>query len=98
MGGRLAGERGPKGVRVNCVSPGFTQTPALDRGFATHSLDARVLAQNAALGRLVNADEIARAVVFLASSWSSAITGINLAVDAGHLVAGSWASYGGLRT
>lgn len=94
----LAGEWGPKGVRVNCVSPGFTQTPALDRGFATHTLDAQVLAQNAALGRLVNADEIARAVVFLASSWASAITGVNLAVDAGHLVAGSWASYGGLRT
>ncbi len=94
----LAGEWGPKGVRVNCVSPGFTQTPALDRGFATRALDAHALAQNSALGRLVGADEIARAVVFLASDWASAITGVNLAVDAGHLVAGSWASYGGLRT
>ncbi len=93
----LAGEWGPKGVRVNCVSPGFTQTPALDRGFATQTLDAGALAQNAALGRLVSAEEIARAVVFLASDWASAITGVNLAVDAGHLVAGSWASYGGLR-
>lgn len=94
----LAGEWGPKGVRVNCVSPGFTQTPALDRGFATQTLDAQALAQNAALGRLVSPQEIARAVVFLASDWSSAITGVNLAVDAGHLIAGSWSSYGGLRT
>ena len=94
----LAGEWGPQGVRVNCVSPGFTQTPALDRGFATHTLDAQVLAQNSALGRLVSAEEIARAVLFLASDWASAITGVNLAVDAGHLVAGSWASYGGLRS
>jgi NAD(P)-dependent dehydrogenase (short-subunit alcohol dehydrogenase family) len=93
----LAGEWGPKGVRVNSVSPGFTQTPALDRGFATQTLDAGALAQNAALGRLVSAEEIARAVVFLASDWASAITGVNLVVDAGHLVAGSWASYGGLR-
>lgn len=93
----LAAEWGPKGVRVNCVSPGFTQTPALDRGFETRTLDASTLQQSAALGRLVDADEIARAVVFLASDWASAITGINLAVDAGYLVAGSWASYGGLR-
>lgn len=94
----LAGEWGPKGVRVNCVSPGFTQTPALDRGFETRTLDSQALQQSAALGRLVNADEIARAVVFLASDWASAITGVNLAVDAGYLVAGSWASYGGLRS
>ncbi len=93
----LAGEWGPKGVRVNCVSPGFTQTPALDRGFSTHTLDAQALRNNSALGRLVQADEIARAVTFLASDWASAITGINLPVDAGHLVAGSWGSYGGLR-
>lgn len=93
----LAGEWGPAGVRINCVSPGFTQTPALDRGFATHTLQAEALARNAALGRLVDADEIARAVVFLASDWASAITGINLPVDAGHLVAGSWNCYGGLR-
>jgi len=94
----LAGEWGPKGVRVNCVSPGFTQTPALDRGFETRALEARALEQSSALGRLVDADEIARAVVFLASDWASAITGVNLAVDAGYLVAGSWASYGGLRS
>lgn len=93
----LAGEWGGKGVRVNCVSPGFTQTPALDRGFATHTLDAQALRSNAALGRLVNADEIARAVTFLASDWACAITGVNLPVDAGHLVAGSWGCYGGLR-
>lgn len=93
----LAGEWGPKGVRVNCVSPGFTQTPALDRGFATHTLQAQALVASSALGRLVHADEIARAVLFLASDWASAITGVNLAVDAGHLVTGSWGCYGGLR-
>lgn len=93
----LAGEWGPKGVRVNCISPGFTATPALQRGVQTHTLDAGELAGSAALGRLVNAEEVARAVVFLASDWAAAITGVNLPVDAGYLVAGSWASYGGLR-
>lgn len=93
----LAGEWGPKGVRVNCLSPGFTLTPALERGMETHTLDACELTQSAALGRLVNAEDVARAVVFLASDSAAAITGVNLPVDAGYLVAGSWASYGGLR-
>ncbi|ABE36729.1 short chain dehydrogenase family protein [Paraburkholderia xenovorans LB400] len=93
----LAGEWGPKGVRVNCVSPGFTQTPALERGFTTHTLKADVLRDAAALGHIVSANEIAEAVVFLASERASAITGVNLPVDAGYLIAGSWAAYGGLR-
>jgi len=55
------------------------------------------------LGRLLQlnheryAEEVAQAVVFLASDLASAITGANLPVDAGYLVATSWASYGGLR-
>jgi NAD(P)-dependent dehydrogenase (short-subunit alcohol dehydrogenase family) len=63
----LAAEWGPKGVRVNAVSPGFTHTPALDKGMAMKTLDARTMAASSALGRLVRADEIAAAVVFLAS-------------------------------
>lgn len=94
----LAGEWGPKGVRVNCVSPGFTQTPALDRGFSTNTLEADMLRKSSALGRLVAAEEIAQAVLFLASDRAAAITGVNLPVDAGYLVAGSWAAYGGLRS
>jgi NAD(P)-dependent dehydrogenase (short-subunit alcohol dehydrogenase family) len=93
----LAGEWGPKGVRVNSVSPGFTLTPALEKGLASHTLDEPELARSAALGRLVNPDDVARAIVFLASDCAAAITGVNLPVDAGYLVARSWASYGGLR-
>lgn len=93
----LAGEWGPQGVRVNCVSPGFTQTPALERGFSSQTLEAEQLRNASALGRLVLAEEIAQAVVFLASRRAAAITGVNLPVDAGYLVAGSWAAYGGLR-
>jgi len=93
----LAAEWGPKGVRVNTVSPGFTQTPALDKGKADGTLEDATLSRSTALGRLIRPEEIAAAVVFLASDLASAITGVNLPVDAGFLVATPWAAYGGLR-
>jgi NAD(P)-dependent dehydrogenase (short-subunit alcohol dehydrogenase family) len=93
----LAGEWGPKGVRVNAIAPGFTHTPMLDRGFDTGTLDPDHLSNQAALCRLVQPQEIAQAVTFLASDAASAITGVTLPVDAGFLVAGPWPSYGGLR-
>jgi NAD(P)-dependent dehydrogenase (short-subunit alcohol dehydrogenase family) len=93
----LAAEWGPRSVRVNCVSPGFTQTPALDKGFDTATLTEANLVKSSALGRLVRPEEIAQAVSFLCSDWASAITGVNLVVDAGYLVATSWSAYGGLR-
>ena len=93
----LAGEWGPRGVRVNAVSPGFTRTPALDRGIETHTLDSATMCAHTALGRLIRPEEVAEAVAFLASDLASAITGANLPVDAGYLVATPWASYGGLR-
>jgi enoyl-[acyl-carrier-protein] reductase (NADH) len=55
------------------------------------------MAGSSALGRLVRAEEIAAAVGFLASDLASGITGVNLPVDVGYLVATPWASYGGLR-
>ena len=93
----LAAEWGPRGVRVNTVSPGFTQTPALDKGKATGTLEDATMSASTALGRLIRPEEIAAAVVFLASDHASAITGANLPVDAGYLVATPWAAYGGLR-
>ena len=93
----LAAEWGPKGVRVNAVSPGFTHTPALEKGITTRTLETEAMTTHAALGRLIEPREIAHAVAFLASSWASAITGVNLPVDAGFLVATPCASYGGLR-
>ena len=91
----LAAEWGPKGVRVNCVSPGFTMTPALQRGLDSHALESVTMASSSALGRLVQPSEVAEAVSYLASA--SGVTGVNLPVDCGYLVAMSWASYGGLR-
>ena len=93
----LAAEWGPSGVRVNSVSPGFTATPALEKGFETNTLSSTALEESSVLRRLVKPDEIASSVAFLASDLASAITGVNLVVDAGYLVATPWASYGGLR-
>jgi NAD(P)-dependent dehydrogenase (short-subunit alcohol dehydrogenase family) len=93
----LAAEWGPSQVRVNAVCPGYTLTPQLRARIERGERDVTALEKNAAMGRLVNPIEIARAVAFLASPLASAITGISLPVDCGWLVAPSWHSYGGLR-
>lgn len=93
----LAAEWGPTQVRVNAVSPGYTRTPALQGMLDRGERDARVLEANAALGRLVETADVANAVAFLVSPEASAITGVNLPVDCGWLVAPSWHTYGGLR-
>ncbi len=92
----LAAEWGRHGVRVNAVSPGHTLTPALQSAISAGERDIKLLEENA-LGRMVNPEEVAKAVAFLVGDESSAITGVNLPVDCGWLVAGSWHTYGGLR-
>lgn len=94
----LAAEWGPSAVRVNSVAPGFTMTPALEKGLDdTGPLTKEQLTKQAALKRLVEADEIAAAILFLSSDMASAITGITLPVDAGFLAGRDWEAYGGLR-
>ena len=94
----LAGEWGPRGVRVNAVSPGFTRTEALEKGIEAGALDAGTLSRPSALRRLVEPGEIASAVAFLLGPEASGITGVNLPVDAGYLVGVTWQPYGGLRS
>jgi NAD(P)-dependent dehydrogenase (short-subunit alcohol dehydrogenase family) len=93
----LAAEWGPAGIRVNAVSPGHTLTPALQDAIDKGERDVATLERTNALGRMVQPVEVARAVAFLASADAGAITGVNLPVDCGWLVTGSWHSYGGLR-
>jgi NAD(P)-dependent dehydrogenase (short-subunit alcohol dehydrogenase family) len=93
----LAAEWGPSGVRVNAVSPGFTTTSALEKGIDSGVMNPTAMEQSTAMGRLLRAEEIAAAAVFLTSDLASGITGINLPVDAGYLVATPWSAYGGLR-
>src|SRR4029077_978706 len=74
-----AAEYGPSGVRVNAVSPGPTKTEGTQAmGEALDQLAAQAPARRPAV-----ADEIAEAIVFLASDQSSFVYGANLAVDGG---------------
>lgn len=92
----LATEWGRSGVRVNSVSPGYTLTPLVRSLVERGERDPSTLAAESALGRMVEPDEVAKAVCFLASDESSAITGVNLPVDAGWLVAPTWRTYNGI--
>ena len=82
----MAADHVREGVRVNCVNPGTADTPWVGR-----LLDAATdpAAERAALnarqpmGRLVSADEVAAAIVYLASPAAASVTGTALAVDGG---------------
>jgi len=81
---QLAQELGPFGVRVNAVAPGFVQTPATARQWASYSPERqRALVEGTALRRLGAPEDIARAVLFLASDDASFITGEILSVNGG---------------
>jgi NAD(P)-dependent dehydrogenase (short-subunit alcohol dehydrogenase family) len=71
------------GIRTNCLCPGFTRT-ALTRGLTENpEMLARLEALHP-MGRLGEADEIAKAALFLASDDASFVTGAFLAVDGGY--------------
>lgn len=73
-------------VRINCVCPGFVDTPLTARFFAAQADPGEArehVAAMHAVGRLAQPGEIARAVVFLASDEASFITGSALVVDGG---------------
>jgi NAD(P)-dependent dehydrogenase (short-subunit alcohol dehydrogenase family) len=74
-----AAEYGPSGVRVNAVSPGPTRT----EGTEAMGEGLERLAAEAPAGRPATADEIAEAIVFLATDRASFIHGAKLAVDGG---------------
>jgi NAD(P)-dependent dehydrogenase (short-subunit alcohol dehydrogenase family) len=93
----LAAEWGPAQVRVNAVSPGYTLTPVIRDAIYRGERYPSRLASNAALGRMVEPEEIAAVVAFLCHPSASAITGANIPVDCGATVAMSWNPYGGLR-
>ena len=73
-------------IRVNAVSPGATDTPGLNEllgSSETGQQRLKMISNTVPLGRLGTPDEIAKAVVFLASDDSSYITGTELFVDGG---------------
>lgn len=93
----FAGEWGRSGIRVNSVSPGYVATPPLQAAIDSGRRDPRLLTESSALGRLVEAGEIGKGVAFLLSDDASAITGIDLPIDAGWTASANLATYGGPR-
>jgi len=82
----MAADHVKEGIRVNCVNPGTSDTPwvvrllsqAKDPAAERSALEARQ-----PMGRLVSADEVARAIAYLASPRQASTTGTILAVDGG---------------
>lgn len=73
-------------IRVNAISPGTVPTPAYEKlGLSREQMAAFLASQSAGipLGRVGSMEEIARAVLFLASNESSYVNGIELFVDGG---------------
>ena len=83
----LAHELGPRGIRVNCLLPGSTDTPMMWRGLTAEERPAIQAQVEAAqpLKRVAHPEEIAQATLFLVSDLSSFITGATLVVDGGLL-------------
>ncbi|MNV31027.1 7-alpha-hydroxysteroid dehydrogenase [compost metagenome] len=83
----MAIDHGPANIRVNCVSPGDTDTPLLrDEAKQLQQDEATFLVASAGgrpLERLGTPRDIANAVLFLASDLSSWVTGSVLVVDGG---------------
>jgi NAD(P)-dependent dehydrogenase (short-subunit alcohol dehydrogenase family) len=78
----LARELGGKGIRVNSVVPGAVDT-ARQRALWVDAAEEKALLEQQCLKLRVSEDDVARAVLFLASSGSRAITGQSIVVDAG---------------
>jgi NAD(P)-dependent dehydrogenase (short-subunit alcohol dehydrogenase family) len=77
----LAAELGPKGIRVNSVSPGYIATPMFHAAVAAEE-HADILAKVVS-GRFGTAEDVADAVAFLASSDAAYINGQDVVIDGG---------------
>jgi NAD(P)-dependent dehydrogenase (short-subunit alcohol dehydrogenase family) len=82
----MAADHVREGIRVNCVNPGTADTPWVGRLLdqaADPAAERAALNARQPMGRLVTAEEVAAAVVYLASPAAASVTGTALAVDGG---------------
>lgn len=83
----LAVEWAPDGIRVNAIAPGWTLTRPVEEAISSGLVDEEHLTVRIPMRRLAWPEEIARAIVFLATSDSSYITGQVLVADGGTSIA-----------
>jgi NAD(P)-dependent dehydrogenase (short-subunit alcohol dehydrogenase family) len=82
----MAIDHGRQGIRVNCICPGDVDTPMLPQDARRRGLEWKTYlagCENRPMGRIGTPEEIATAVLFLASDDSSFMTGATLVVDGG---------------
>lgn len=84
----MACEWAGRGVRVNAVAPAFVETALVRKLADAGRIDLPTIARRTPIGRLIRAEEVAAAVVFLASDAASGITGAVLPID------GGWTAFG----
>src|SRR5580698_2431242 len=85
---QLVVEGGPHGIRVNAVSPAMTETPHTSPLLHDPDGPAASIAARVPLGRWGQPEDVAHAIVFLASDESSHVSGANIPVDGGAAVVG----------
>ena len=88
---QVARELADRGVRVNCVSPGFMRTPMSTgerMGLSPEQQDARIAAfgERVPMRRAGSVDDIANAILYLASDEAAYVTGQEIVIDGGYLV------------
>jgi NAD(P)-dependent dehydrogenase (short-subunit alcohol dehydrogenase family) len=88
----LAVEWAGRGVRVNAVCPGYTRTRLVQKAIEAGLMSEQAMRERTPAGRIGEPAEIAHAVVYLASSEASYVTGQTLVVDGGYLAHGAPAS------
>jgi sorbose reductase len=84
MAKTLGFEWAKRGIRVNCINPGYMRTEMLDKIMVSNPELAKSWEDLTPMGRIGEAKEVRGATVFLASDASSYITGTELFVDGGY--------------
>lgn len=87
-----------KGIRVNAVAPGWTDTPFLRPPERGEQRDLTPILRATPMGRVLQPSEIANVIQFLLSDAASAVTGVTLPCDGGVIAGSGWAPYGGFPT
>ena len=84
-----------RGVRVNAVAPGWTDTPFLRPKERKGERDLSPIINATPLRRLMRPEEIGEVIAFLLSPASSAVTGVTIPCDGGVMAGSGWIPYGG---
>lgn len=89
----LAREWARHGVRVNCVAPGYVLTPLAKRIIDKGERDPSMLLKRIPMHTFIQPEDIAQAVLYLASDEARYVTGEVMTVDAGWTADGGWSGY-----